>query len=137
MERAFRDQCRLHLEALALLAWARWRLQSRGWQKSIDEARRLEREMAIAADNGQGGIDVGAIELALHRASRLIPGVTCIHRALAGQRILGRRGEAAKLVIGLRKSEDALEGHAWLELREGAQKLFVEDGAGYQEVEGI
>ena len=59
-------------------------------------ARRLARVVAIAGRN--------------HFAC-----MTCLHRSLALQRMLTRRGIDARVRIGWRRAEDVLQGHAWLE----------------------
>jgi hypothetical protein len=73
-------------------------------------------------------------ELLANRASRLVPGAKCMHRALAGRVWLARRGIAAQIVVGFRK-RGTIEGHAWLELQtpEGTQTLFNADEDGYRE----
>lgn len=135
------DEWPMHLEALGWLWWARWQIGARGWRSSVDGARSLERSLESAAAQGWEHGDIEVVERALHRVSRLVPGVTCIHRALAGQRMLARRGVSARLAIGLRRGEEAIEGHAWLEIGGGAidepRCLFVEEGAGYREVESL
>ena len=40
---------------------------------------------------------------------------TCLERALVLQRLLQRRGVGTVLQIGVRKDEDLLQAHAWLE----------------------
>lgn len=56
---------------------------------------------------------------AVGRANRFVPGKgTCLHEALAGQRMLARRGYPARLQIGVKKGEDGkLIAHAWVEDR--------------------
>jgi hypothetical protein len=73
-------------------------------------------------------------ELLAHRASRLIPGARCLHRALAGRVWLARRGVDAQIVVGFRK-RGAIEGHAWLEVQtpDGPRLLFKGAGDGYRE----
>jgi hypothetical protein len=49
-------------------------------------------------------------------AGRLVPGTTCLVRALAAQALLARRGHASQLRLGVaRGSGRAFEAHAWLE----------------------
>lgn len=73
-------------------------------------------------------------ELLAHRASRLVPGARCMHRALAGRVWLARRGIAAEIVVGFRK-RGVLEGHAWLEVKTptGFVDLFKGSDDGYRE----
>src|SRR5690554_3400663 len=73
-------------------------------------------------------------ELLAHRASRVVPGARCMHRALAGRVWLARRGIASKIVVGFRK-RGVLEGHAWLEIQapDGPFELFKGTDDGYRE----
>ena len=66
-------------------------------------------------------------ERASERASRLVPGAVCLHRALAARVWLARRGVPTSLVVGFRR-DDTLEGHAWLDVesRDGPSELFFE-----------
>ena len=49
-------------------------------------------------------------------AANLIPGTTCLPRALATQVLLGRHGHGAELRIGVKKdSEGEFQAHAWVE----------------------
>ena len=51
--------------------------------------------------------------------------MTCLECALVLQYLLRRRGVGTRLQIGVRKQEDALEAHAWLDhpaLPEGNQQ---------------
>lgn len=73
-------------------------------------------------------------ELLALRASRLVPGAACMHRALACRVWLARRGVDAQIVVGFRK-RGAIEGHAWLEVStpDGPRLLFKADGDDYRE----
>ncbi|HEX7005152.1 MAG TPA: lasso peptide biosynthesis B2 protein [Trueperaceae bacterium] len=52
---------------------------------------------------------------AVARASRLVPGATCLTQALALQRLLRRQGQDSRVEIGfIGGGETAVEGHAWL-----------------------
>ena len=56
------------------------------------------------------------IARAITIAARLIPGATCLVRALAAQRLLARHGYASNLHIGVANSpETGFEAHAWIE----------------------
>ena len=68
------------------------------------------------------------------RASRLIPGAECLHRALAGRVWLARRGVDAQIVVGFRK-RGVIQGHAWLEIATpgGSRCLFKSADDGYRE----
>jgi hypothetical protein len=53
----------------------------------------------------------------VERASRFVPGATCLTQALATDLLLVRGGIAASLLIGVRRSDRAaLEAHAWVEI---------------------
>lgn len=96
-----------------LLEWADARAES-GWvERGLPEAER--RELARLAEGYAG------------RASSYLPGTRCLHRALAAQIWLARRGIDSEVVVGLRRSGD-LEGHAWLEWDRGRETLFGEGG---------
>lgn len=138
-----------HLEALFELGRARLELVVTSWAEVLDDAdRRAQRldgkkrsgpskDVRRRRENpGDDREELRAkwIERAVWRADRLVPGSTCIHRAIAGQRMLVRRGVAARVVVGLRKRAE-LEGHAWIEADRdaGIERLFTEEGE-YDEV---
>jgi hypothetical protein len=53
---------------------------------------------------------------AVTRASRVIPGATCLPQALAAQVLLERHGLPTRLHIGVvRDGRQAVQGHAWVE----------------------
>lgn len=61
---------------------------------------------------------VNRIVWAVMTASRAIPGATCLTQAIATQTMLARRGEAARVHIGVAKNADKagkFEAHAWVE----------------------
>lgn len=134
-----------HVEALARLWQARLGLAALGWQETVSRADVIAEAVAhrLAANPSSPGEFgdhsqrcVRRIEGALHRVSRLVPGSTCIHRALAAQKMLVARDFGARLVIGLRKGAVAVEGHAWLEVWRGDKswRAFWSDEAGYTAV---
>lgn len=60
------------------------------------------------------------VRWAVLAASRRVPWRSvCFEQAIAAQRMLGRRGVAADLVYGVRKSEQGLDAHVWLRLADG------------------
>jgi hypothetical protein len=68
---------------------------------------------------GEGGAPDGgtrAVVWAIERARRAAPGTTCLTRALAAGWMLRRRGQRARLIIGVKGAAGKLEAHAWLEL---------------------
>ncbi|QXP82894.1 lasso peptide biosynthesis B2 protein [Methylococcus sp. ANG] len=52
---------------------------------------------------------------ALARASRYVPGTTCLMQALAGILMLSRQGYIAELCIGVAKPNGEFGAHAWVE----------------------
>jgi Transglutaminase-like superfamily len=59
---------------------------------------------------------VRQIAWAVRAAARNVPGATCLLQALAAEFLLVRNGYAARVRIGIARTEDrALEGHAWVE----------------------
>jgi hypothetical protein len=56
------------------------------------------------------------IALAVTRASRLVPGATCLPQALAAKVLLERWGHPARVRVGVRRAAGAtLLAHAWVE----------------------
>jgi Transglutaminase-like superfamily len=56
------------------------------------------------------------IALAVTRASRAVPGATCLTQALAAKVLLERRGHPARVRVGIGRAEGArLLAHAWVE----------------------
>lgn len=88
----------------------------------------------IDGEPGKGSVEesVGLAKRAAGRASRLVPGAACLHRALAARVWLARRGIEAEIVVGFRK-EGALEGHAWLEVASPTGPIEVFDEPSYRE----
>lgn len=106
----------------------------------IEKLLRLTGKVAAIAD-AIGHVSHRSLEtqlerarLTAHRASRLVPGAECLQRALASRVWLARRGVDSEVVVGFRMSGE-LEGHAWLEIRDGSlsRDIFREDGTGYRE----
>ena len=124
-----------HGEALIRLSQARLELLLFGWDSTLRRAQGRSRSVA-GVEKETREDRARQVERALHRTSRLVPGATCIHRSLAGQRMLLRRGMAARIAIGLRRGDQAVEGHAWLEAGEkGSEiRLFLGESAGYRPI---
>jgi hypothetical protein len=95
-------------ECLVTLAWMRVALR-------FMPARVLR---GVIAPAGDGAVrDCAAIGAIFNRvAGRSVFRHTCMHRALALQRMLARRGIAANLQIGLGRRPKLFPGHAWLEV---------------------
>lgn len=94
---------RLLLEALRELTVVRLALQARPMSA-------LTREPAA----GSRTADPVRIAWAVRAAARAVPGVACLAQALAVQRMLARRGRMSNVQVGVAKSDEGLEAHAWL-----------------------
>jgi hypothetical protein len=71
------------------------------------------------------------IVLAVTRASRVVPGATCLPQALAAKVLLERRGHPAYVHVGVMRADDArVLAHAWVE---SAGRILLGGGdlAGY------
>ena len=67
-------------------------------------------------------------------AANLIPGTTCLPRALATQVLLGRHGHGAELHIGVnRDSRGRFQAHAWVETG-GRVVIGGPDVTGYEPI---
>ena len=83
------------------------------------------------------GDAASSIARAVTRARAVVPGATCLVRALVVQALLVRRGHSAHLRLGFVRSEGgALSGHAWVE-SEG--RVFDDTGeaSGYAPAQGF
>lgn len=67
-----------------------------------------------------------------YRWSSIIPGCSCLHRAVSTHVWLAAFRLDSRVVLGIRRRAE-LEGHAWLEvyLPDAATLLFVDDEDGY------
>lgn len=65
---------------------------------------------------GACGVIDHALVLAISRTSRILPWSTCLTRACALTRGLRARGHNASLNIGIRRPDEGLQAHAWVEL---------------------
>jgi hypothetical protein len=101
----------LLLRAAVLLAGVRLALVVLGWPVVRRFAARAARPVAGAAT-----APPAPLQRAVERAGRHVPGATCLTQALALQILLGRRGRATDLRLGIAHGEGRrLEAHAWLE----------------------
>ena len=79
-------------------------------------------------------VDPHRIVRAIERATRVLPGRNvCIHRGIALQRMLRRRGHASQFAYGLSSSDDAFVAHVWIELA-GAKLIGGNEAEGFQRV---
>jgi hypothetical protein len=71
-----------------------------------------------ARPRSRQAIPPGRITWALDRASHVVPGTTCLPRALAAAVLLKRMGYPAILHIGVARGSDRpVDAHAWVESR--------------------
>ncbi|HEX2570901.1 MAG TPA: lasso peptide biosynthesis B2 protein [Polyangia bacterium] len=73
---------------------------------------------------------VERVRWAVAAVSRRVPGASCLTQALAARMLLGRKGIAAEVRIGVRRDEAGrIAGHAWLEGEAG--EILAEGAEGY------
>lgn len=76
----------------------------------------FSRSAGVSCEPDRRGIR--QVAWAVEAASRRIPGTTCLPRAMAAHLLLGQRGQPSGLRLGVaRKSDGALEAHAWVEVQ--------------------
>jgi hypothetical protein len=91
---------RLGLAVVPITVWQRLS------ERLLRRAREARRSGEIPAD----------IAWAVRRASRAVPGATCLTQSLSAQIVLARHGHASRLQIGVaRTGTRELRAHAWLE----------------------
>lgn len=124
------------LEMLVELAAARVAAEVLSIQQLLDLIAELvpviERFSSLDSREADEWVDIAKIMVG--RASKLVPGTSCMHRALACRLWFARRGVNAQIVVGFRK-RGALEGHAWLEVKakDAPLVMFRSEGDGYRE----
>lgn len=99
---------RLSLEAALLTAIAAALV-------TLGRAPRLLRSTAPRGATSAQATDLQELTAAVARASRYLPGATCLARALALAWMLKRRGIAADVRLGVRTDTGRLFAHAWVE----------------------
>jgi len=97
----------LAAEAFLTLVWTRLLLRI---------APRRTLRLAIAQRDGGHTPDRRLLDTFARVAAWTPIGHTCMHRALALQRILARRGTHARLCLGIGEKPRMFPGHAWLEV---------------------
>lgn len=79
-------------------------------------------------------VDPHRIVRAVERAARAMPGRTvCIHRGIALQRMLRRRGHASQFAYGLSSSVERFVAHVWIEM-DGERLIGGDEAEGFQRV---
>jgi len=120
---------RLLLEALLLLWMSRFGL----WVLSLETLQRSVARLARprVALQERGSCPVERIIWAVRAVSRYVPKATCLSEALAARILLGRRGHASRLHIGVARDEaKEFRAHAWLECQ-GAIVMGGSEAARY------
>jgi hypothetical protein len=97
----------LAAESFLTLAWVRVLLRF--------SPRRVLRGVLEVATSGRA-LDPRIVHVFGRVSARTPLAHNCMHRSLALQRILARRGIAAKLCIGIGRKPNLFPGHAWLEV---------------------
>jgi len=107
-----RSERRLTLRAMVLMGAIRLGLIV----LPLEALRRLLSRPALRPSRPSGLSRSDDFARAVTRASTVVPGATCLVRALALEALLERRGYPAKLRIGFARTEGgSLSGHAWVE----------------------
>ena len=110
---------RLATEALLALLWARLMLQ----RTTPRDVLRLNHRASDRAASGGLGADLGAVDAGCADVVFIIPRLAprvpwrsdCLVQAIAGQRMLARRGIASEIAVGTAKNAAGhFEAHAWL-----------------------
>lgn len=97
----------LLLHALSAVAVIRLGLRLIGYQPLL---RRIERARPARKPAGNVHLAMWAIR----HSARLVPGATCLTKALAGQYFCVRAGHPAIVRIGVQRREGRVAAHAWL-----------------------
>jgi Transglutaminase-like superfamily len=100
---------RLAIRAAAALGLAAIGVRCAGVQRMLRSTEHDVRGGLAGAD------DVRDLVAAIDRASRYVPGGTCLPRAIALTWMLRRRGIAAIVRLGARSQSGAFKAHAWVE----------------------
>lgn len=74
----------------------------------------IESLQSWATRVGSGTSSIDSLLWAVEVASRIMPGATCLCRALALQRMLAKNGLGSELRIGVEKNGGRFVAHAWL-----------------------
>lgn len=111
------------VESFLFLAWARFALRH--------APKRLLRGVLAARDGG-GVADADDVVRVFSRVAARHPlSHHCLHRSIALQQVLARRGIKATLRIGLGRRPNLFPGHAWLEVGGGVVNDSAEHVARY------
>lgn len=107
---------RLRLAALRVIAAARVRL----WLRPFPAVRAWAERAAAPAAPGSPAPSPSDVDRAVRSAASLVPGSTCLVKALAARVLLGRAGIPAGIRLGVaRDGAGGLDAHAWVECADG------------------
>jgi hypothetical protein len=110
--RGLRDRAAIGFEVVVAYALVRRELRRAPIQVAVERLRPGPATAAVGAEEREEARRLGWIVV---RTLRFLPGDTrCLRRSLVLLRLLGRRGIAARLVIGTRTRPEFLA-HAWVE----------------------
>lgn len=111
---SFRE-VRLALVALRWLVDARLSLRAQPFRTVYERFDRQGRQLPRS-----GACDARCareVAIAVRRASRLVPGATCLPQALAARAMLARRGVVSELRVGVAgDAKGGVKAHAWVEV---------------------
>ncbi|MGH7459480.1 MAG: lasso peptide biosynthesis B2 protein [Longimicrobiales bacterium] len=123
LELPFREKHVL-FHAAAVLVAVRWVVEREG----VAPFRDVFAEVPHSELDSSQKREVRRIARLVQNARHLVPGrCTCLHVALAAQRLLRNHRIAAKVRIGVRKQDDALQAHAWIQAGEDVVALRGHD----------
>jgi hypothetical protein len=130
----------MRLTTFRTLTWQDWQLFLQAYLALLGGRIRLgtqnfARLQAWSTRRAEGDASVGHLLWAVNAASRRMPAALCLPRALALQKMLAQNGHESQLKIGVAKSGDLLEAHAWL-LWNGRIIMGGESAAGYVPLAG-
>lgn len=109
----------LMLRAFPLVALVRLGLSVLPYRVVRKWAARLAPQAGNGRDDALTPREIGNLMQGIERASRLVPKASCLTQAITAQVMLARRGQAARLQIGVARGEEAkFEAHAWIECRD-------------------
>lgn len=107
---------RLLIKALALVCCIRLGLRLLPFRVLIEKVEKIAARVNSDSPHLQDSQMVRKVASCVRRVSRYVPASSCLAQALATQVLLARRGQNAKLRIGVTKGDKGqLKAHAWVE----------------------
>ena len=84
--------------------------------------------VTVVAAKGNGA-EVERVRWAVAAVGRRLPGATCLTQALAARMLLGRKGIAAEVRIGVKRDgAGRITGHAWLKSDAAGDQIGEDEG---------